>query len=312
VPVSAFDLPNATDHEPSKAEGKGFLFLYEQLLDDFRPDILLTYGGQWLQPAVMALAKRRGVRVVFVIHNFLYDGAALFEPVDAVLVPSVCAQEHYRNTLGLESTAIPGPWNWERVRCPEIERKYVTFVNPSPDKGVFIFARIADELGRRRPDIPFLVVEGRAQVGWLPRTGLDLTSRGNVFVMANTPDPRDFYRVTRLVLMPSLWRESFPRVPVEAFINGIPVVASTRGGLPEVLEKAGILIDVPPEYTPASHMLPSVAEVEPWIDAIVRLWDDAQLYEKERQKCLSVATTWKPERLAEAFEKFFLNVTCLR
>jgi hypothetical protein len=34
--------------------------------------------------------------------------------------------------------------------------------------------------------------------------------------MASTPDPRDFYRVSRLVLMPSLWWESFPRVAVES------------------------------------------------------------------------------------------------
>ena len=44
--------------------------------------------------------------------------------------------------------------------------------------------------------------------------------------MANTPDPRDFYRVSRAVLMPSLWRESLERVAIEAMANGIPVLAS--------------------------------------------------------------------------------------
>jgi glycosyltransferase involved in cell wall biosynthesis len=34
--------------------------------------------------------------------------------------------------------------------------------------------------------------------------------------MANTLDPRDFYQVTQVVLMPSLWRESLGRVPIEA------------------------------------------------------------------------------------------------
>ena len=37
----------------------------------------------------------------------------------------------------------------------------MTFINPQPDKGAAVFARIALELGRRRPDIPLLVVEGR-------------------------------------------------------------------------------------------------------------------------------------------------------
>ena len=39
------------------------------------------------------------------------------------------------------------------------------FVNPQPTKGLFVFARIAEQLQRRRPDIPILVVESRGQVG---------------------------------------------------------------------------------------------------------------------------------------------------
>jgi glycosyltransferase involved in cell wall biosynthesis len=68
--------------------------------------------------------------------------------------------------------------------------------------------------------------------------------------MANTPDPRDFYRVSRLVLMPSLWDESFGRVAAEALVNGLPVLASRRGALPEVLAQAGFLFDVPGRYSP--------------------------------------------------------------
>jgi glycosyltransferase involved in cell wall biosynthesis len=173
---------------------------------------------------IMAHAKRRGIPVVFALHDFSYHGAELFRPVDAVLVPSRFAQAHYRRTLGLTCTPIPGPWDWTRVRCPEIQGRYVTFVNPQAEKGVFVFARIAAELARRRPDIPLLVVEGRGKADWLQRTGVDIGGLGNVFVMANTPDPRHFYQISRMVLMPSLWWESFPRVAVEALINGIPVL----------------------------------------------------------------------------------------
>ena len=41
-----------------------------------------------------------------------------------------------------------------------------------------------------------------SEAEWL--SGESLT---NLHRMANTPDPRDFYRVSRVVLMPSLWRE---------------------------------------------------------------------------------------------------------
>ena len=40
---------------------------------------------------------------------------------------------------------------------------YLTFVNPHPVKGLFVFARIAEQIARRRPEIPILVVDSRAR-----------------------------------------------------------------------------------------------------------------------------------------------------
>src|SRR5438094_25380 len=76
---------------------------------------------------VMDCARRRGLKVVFALHNFAYHDAGPFRDVDAVFVPSRTAQEHYRRTLGLGSAALPGPWNWERVRCPAGQRRFATF-----------------------------------------------------------------------------------------------------------------------------------------------------------------------------------------
>jgi uncharacterized protein (TIGR01627 family) len=309
VPFSVFRPDGSPpSHTPTPAEGAVFLALLERVLEHFRPDLFLTYGGHWLAREAIARASRRGVRVVFALHNFAYHDASLFAPVDGVLVPSAYAQEHYRRTLGLESTAIPGPWDWARVTCASAEGRYVTFVNPQPDKGVFVFARIAHELGRRRPDIPLLVVEGRGKASWLERTGLDLSGLTNLYRMANTPDPRDFYRVSRLVLMPSVCAESFGRVAAEALMNGIPVLASRRGGLPEALAGAGFLLDIPERCTPRSRVVPSAAEVRPWVETVGRLWDDAAEYEKERRRCLAAADAWRPEQLAEHFEGFFRRV----
>ena len=77
------------------------------------------------------------------------------------------------------------------------------------------------------------MVEGRGKADGLAGLPVDLSGLTNLHRMANTPDPRDFYRVSRVVLMPSLWRESLGRVPIEAMANGIPVLASDRGALPE-------------------------------------------------------------------------------
>ena len=290
--------------DPTRAEGLPFLALFERALDHFQPDVLLTYGGHWLAQEIIAAARRRDIPVVFWLHNFAYHHRQPFAQASAVLVPSCFARDHYRERLGLECFAIPGPWNWERVRCPQRDGRYVTFVNPHPAKGLFLFARLADELHRVRPDIPLLIVEGRGKADWLGHCGLDLTGLRNLFFMKNTPDPRDFYAVSRLVLMPSLWWESFPRVAVEAMINGIPVLGSRRGGLPETLAEAGFLFDVPTQYTPESREVPTPKDVALWVDAIIRLWDDPVFLLEESRKAAAAAEAWRPEVLAGRFEDF--------
>ena len=46
-------------------------------------------------------------------------------------------------------------------RFDHVEPHYLTFVNPHPVKGLFVFARIAEQIARRRPEIPILVVDLR-------------------------------------------------------------------------------------------------------------------------------------------------------
>jgi len=41
----------------------------------------------------------------------------------------------YARRIGLEGTVIPYPFRLERVVAEDHEPKYVTFVNPQPDKG---------------------------------------------------------------------------------------------------------------------------------------------------------------------------------
>lgn len=47
------------------------------------------------------------------------------------------------------------------------------------------------------------------------------------------------------LVLPSIWYENFPRTLVEAFANGLPVIASRLGALPELVEegKTGLLFE---------------------------------------------------------------------
>jgi glycosyltransferase involved in cell wall biosynthesis len=304
-------LPTAfsrAERAPGPREGAMFLDLADQVLDRFAPEVLLTYGGHPVCLELMRRAKARGVAVVFHLHNFAYNDRRGFGDVSAFIFPSEYSRRHYRRRVGLDGVMIPDPIQLEKVIAHNPQPKYVTFINPQPDKGAAVFARIALELGRRRPDIPLLVVEGRGKADGLAGLPVDLSGLTNLHRMANTPDPRDFYRVSRVVLMPSLWRESLGRVPIEAMANGIPVLASDRGALPETLGDAGFVFSIPERCTPASGVVPTAQEVAPWVAVIERLWDDPEFEAEHRRRALAEARRWDSTMLADQYEKFFLSL----
>jgi glycosyltransferase involved in cell wall biosynthesis len=308
VPVTIHRGPTTRRHEPDDAECVEFLRLFETTLTRFRPDVMINYGGDRLAHDVRSLARERGVIVVFALHNFSYLAANSFANADVVIVPSRFAAEHYRASLGLDCTVLPNLIDLDRVHVTARNPKYVAFVNPSFEKGVYVFARIADELGRRRPDIPLLVVEARGSERTLADCGLDLRTHGNVFLMGHTPDPRQFWGVTRICLFPSLWWESQGLAAVEAMVNGIPVIGSDRGGIPETLGDAGVVLPLPERLTPYTRELPTADEVAPWVEAVIRLWDDAGWYAEQVRLALIEARRWAPEVLEPLYVDFFRNV----
>jgi glycosyltransferase involved in cell wall biosynthesis len=293
------------ERSPDPREGASFLDLADQVFERFRPDVMLTYGGHPVSLELMRRARGRGIAVVFHLHNFGNRDRSAFANATTVLFPSEYSRAYHYRLLGLDGPVIPDPIPLDRVVAENPEPQYVTFINPQIPKGMSVFIRIAMELNRKRPDIPLLIVEGRGTSEALAQLPVDLSGLSNLHRMANTPDPRDFYRVSRAVLVPSLWRESLGRVPMEALANGIPVLASDRGALPETLGNAGFVFNIPERYTPSSLEIPTAREVAPWVAAIERLWDDPEFEARHRVLARTEARRWEPARVAEQFEAFF-------
>ncbi len=294
--------------DPSDDECRDFLAWLDRTLDLFRPDVVVNFGGDRLSNAIRATVRRAGIAVVFPLHNLSYDVRWPFDDVAAALVPSRFAADHYRRTIGLECAVIPNPVEFGRARATDHHPRYLTFVNPSPEKGVFVFARIADELARTRPDIPFLVVEARGSERTLAECGLNLARNGNISLMTHTSDPRQFWGVTKLCLMPSLCMESQGLVAVEAMINGIPVIGSDRGALPETLGNGGIALPLPDRLTPLTRELPTASQVTPWIKAIIDLWEDPSWLAERSHRAKREADRWAPEVLGPQYAQLFANV----
>jgi glycosyltransferase involved in cell wall biosynthesis len=255
------------------------LFLLDEVFDQFRPDVLVTYGGHPVIQQVLKRGRRRHARTVFTLRNRGYEDRRYFEHVDHVFTTSPYLSELYRQEIGLRSVGIESPIEWSEVEAPDDLRRFVTFVNPTLAKGAMLFARLADMLGSSRPDIPILVVQSATTAGRLNAIpGLDFSRYPHIMAAPATPRPADFFALTKILLVPSVFREPFGRVAAEALINGIPPLVSDRGALPTTVEGAGQVLPIPSWLTETSTELPTVDEVRPWFDAVCELWDDERKY----------------------------------
>jgi len=279
VPVTMLLSRAQPNTDAERLEGEQFLFLLEGLLQGFKPDVLLTYGSNVLVQEAMNRARRRGITTVFTLRNYGYDDRRYFRHVDRVFTCSPYLSEVYRQSMGLRSTGLESPIDWAEVEAPGDLRRFVTFVNPSPPKGSMLFARLAAMLGAQRRDIPILVVQSVASAGALNEiAGIDFGKYPHIMAAPPTQRPAEFFGLTKILLVPSVFDEPFGRVAAEALVNGIPPLVSERGALPQTVGAGGRVLPLPAWLTPDSRDLPSEEEAAPWFKAVCDLWDDPSRY----------------------------------
>jgi glycosyltransferase involved in cell wall biosynthesis len=249
---------------PDRAEAGQYLALLDRLLPDFAPDVLIAVNGHPMIFESVRDARRRGITTAYAVRGFGYDARSYFADVDQVFTCSRFLTDVYREKIGLVSTRLEPPLDWSTVVAPIDSRAFVTFVNPAPHKGLFLFARLADMLGSRRPDIPVLVVQSGQSCGSLNNIpGIDFSRYPQLMAAPPVQAPRDYFALTRILLVRSIWDEPFGRVAAESMVNGIPPIVSNRGALPDVIDGdataggSGLVRDIPEWMTPPAHVSPA-------------------------------------------------------
>ena len=293
--------------------GAQFDKLFDQELHSFRPDLLLAFGGLPDEIRRYERARRQCTKVIFSLRNLAYaNDSGLLRAVDGIITPSQFLTDFYLTGIGVESTPLPLPMEMDDVVAPSREPIFFTMINPSPEKGLVVVARLAEELGLRHPDIPLLIVESRGSAGRLVQSGLaagfDLRRHENIMMSPAMAQPKDIYAATRVLLAPSVWQEPAGRVAAEAMLNGIPPLVSDRGGLAEICNGAGFYLPLPPELTPRQTFPVSPEVVEPWLELIHQLATDEDVYSEESARALEASTIYRPANLAPRYVEYFLHV----
>ncbi len=305
VPVTLLLTRHNDEARPDREEASQYLGLLNKLLVDFAPDQLIACNGHPMIFEAMARARSRGITTAFAVRGFGYYQPRHFADVDHAFTCSRFLTDHYRDRVGLVSTPIEPPIDWSTVVAPEESRAFVTFVNPSAHKGLLLFARLADMLGSRRPDIPVLVVQSGHSGGSLNAIpGLDFSRYPQIMAAPPVPAPKDYFALTRILVAPSVWEEPFGRVAAEAMINSIPALVSERGSLPDVVGGdfseggGGRVLPIPEWMTFKTTKLPSEEEIQPWFDAVCTLWDDPAHYRSVAMRAREIADERYSERVS--------------
>jgi glycosyltransferase involved in cell wall biosynthesis len=104
--------------------------------------------------------------------------------------------------------------------------KYVAFAGRFvPEKGVHVLLQAA-----RRMRLPVKLSRNITQFATI-----DLPPGVDVVVTSSREELDEFYRSARMLVLPSVWFDSFPTVGEEAMGHGIPVVGSRIGGVEEMV-----------------------------------------------------------------------------
>jgi glycosyltransferase involved in cell wall biosynthesis len=298
---------------PDPFEQVQYLRLFSKLCDDFQPDQVIAANGHPMIWASLAAARGQGVTNVFAVRGFGYDRAEMFRDVHHVFTCSKFLSQRFLEETGLPSTPLDPPLVWSEIIAPANLRKFLTFVNPSPHKGAMFFAGLAKLLGEKRPDIPILVVQSGRSAELLNNiSGVDFTKFPQMMASPPVDRPSEFFALTRVLLVPSVWEEPFGRVAAEAMINGIPALVSDRGGLPDVVGCDGsdgggaIVLRIRADFTKFTTSLPDTAALEPWYNAVCRLWDDGDFYQRVAKRAKQIADDrYREDVLRAAHVRYF-------
>lgn len=228
------------------------------------PSIIVVQSGTTLIPMVVS-ALDTGRPTAVYLHNVethQLGGTLVPDPELLYLANSEFTARRWHALCGIESVVAPPLVLPERYFVNQ-HGEQVLFVNPTPIKGVEILFALAAAC----PDIPFLVAESWGlDPRWRSHCQQRAQALRNIEWSPPARDMRPLYARTRTLLMPSLWEEAYGRTVVEAQINGIPVVASARGALPETVGTGGILLD--------AH-----APVAAWVHALRRAYMPSPEYD---------------------------------
>jgi glycosyltransferase involved in cell wall biosynthesis len=193
-----------------------------------------------------------------------------------------------KNTFGRQPKVNYIPVKLDDFVVDEWEPSKLTLVNPrDKHKGLDLFL----ELARLLPTEEFQV----AGTLYDASKADEMAEIENVKYLGWCDDMRSVYANTKLLIIPSKYQEGGGRVVVEAFANGIPVIGSDIGGVPDYIGEGGDIVE---NYTDSRE----------WTTTVEKYLSDKSYYESKSRKAKQRSQLFDHTERIDAFERILNSV----
>ncbi len=296
-----------------------------RVLDSERPDVLHTNGLAGFSVGVWSQAKRRGIRIVHSLRDYylmcppsaMYRKGRNCERICARCLPfaayrrratqSVHAvsgvsdfilERHMREGYFNDGQAakvifnpMPAQVQRESVARPARGLVYGYIGRVSPHKGV---RWLLEAFVQHASPDDQLVLAGTGDRRFVESMTAQFASPAVKFI--GHADSRAFYEQVDVVVVPSLWHEPFGRTAIEPMGYGVPVIASNRGGLAEIVDDGVTGIVVDPDDTASLGR------------AMRRLSADPELVARLGANCGRQLSRFSAESITDAYASLYAEV----
>lgn len=295
------------------------------ILDRERPELVNTHSLYGFSVDVWREARARAIPLVHTLRDYYLicaPGTMYRHPENCASVCARCrpfAAYRRRASLAVDAAVGISRFILERhVRQEFFARSHTRRVihnalpalpcrpPKQPPKGPLVYGYIGridaekgidwllDSFRRRARAGEKLVVAGTGEPGLVASLKARYASSAVTFI--GHVDPAVLFEQVDVVVVPSLSHEPFGRAAIEPLSYGIPVIASNRGGLPEVVAdgETGILVD-PDEPGSLSR-------------AMERFSTAPQLVAQMSGRCSERLPQFSQDAIACAYEDLFVEV----
>jgi len=262
-------------------------FFFEPFLAEFeknypnKPIVYFVYYNEFAQPKDLNSYLKNHI---FRQKNFI--------------VSSNFLKKSFYQVWGKEAFIFNDYIDQKKYRAEFLTKEFITMINPERVKGIGIFLKIVREMPERKfllvgnwklpGDLPVVLTENFKNITYLPITG----------------KMRDVYAKTAILLVPSIWEEAFGRIVIEAFVNGIPVLASNTGALTDTVGKGGFCFSVD-NFKGEENKYEG--NVDDWKELIKKL-DDPFFYQKVSEQGFIEAQNYLKKSI-DSLEKFIIYLS---